>query len=389
VATQTLIAAGGVLFGVMLITALLARSEGVRRGNRLLAASLACMLSYLVALVLIGQDWLPGNPVVWILACGVALSPALVLGYVRALIRPGFALVPRDLLHLLPALCCLLIIWVGSLDGSESSKEALARARGGWPPSATSIAGIVMYLIQIAYYSRALYELYLHRARVATEFSYEEHVTLRWLRVLLGISLLLSSAGLLIALVRLVPGVELWPRSVYSMTVVLAVYYLIGFMAMSQPAIFAPDSGGEAAVAAGDGEVSQGAGEEEPKYQTSALTAELAIHYWAELQALMERERPFLDNNLRIADLAAGMDIPVHHLSQTINQHAGRSFFEFINSYRVAFAMELLDEARKSIATIAFDAGFNSESAFYRHFKKISGMTPKQYQRRPAPGLAS
>jgi len=240
VVTQTLIAGGGVLFGIMLITALLVRRDGVRRGNRLLAASLACMLGYLVALVFIGQEWLPGNPLIWVLACGVTLSPPLLLGYVRALIRPGFALVPRDMLHLLPGLCCLLLIVVGNVDGSESGKVALENARGGWPPNAVSIAGIIMYLIQIGYYSRALYELYLHRARVAREFSYEESVTLRWLRGLLLVSLLLASAGLLIALVRLVPGVELWPRSIYSMTAVLAVYYLIGFMAMSQPAIFTP-----------------------------------------------------------------------------------------------------------------------------------------------------
>ncbi len=39
--SQTLIASGGILFGLMLITALLTRGSGVRRGNRLLAASLA------------------------------------------------------------------------------------------------------------------------------------------------------------------------------------------------------------------------------------------------------------------------------------------------------------------------------------------------------------
>jgi AraC-like DNA-binding protein len=173
------------------------------------------------------------------------------------------------------------------------------------------------------------------------------------------------------------------------MTMVLLLYYLIGFMAMSQPAIFATGESGEAGSALGGGPVPEAGNGEGDRFQGSALTAEIAVQYWRQLQAHMRQERPFLDNRLRIADLATQVDMPVHYLSQTINRHAGQSFFDFVNGYRVDAARRMLEEGEKPVATIAFDAGFNSESAFYRQFKKVTGMTPRQYRRHPLAGMAS
>jgi AraC-like DNA-binding protein len=398
--TQALIASGGILFGLMLITALLVRRGGVRRGNRMLAASLACTLAYLLALIIIREEWERGRFLGPLLAASYLLSPALLLGYVRALLNTGRSLEIRDALHVLPALCFLLLILGHSINGSTIGNDAMEQARGGWPPNLISSAGILMYMVQIVYFSRALFELQAHRRRVPTQFSYEEQVTLRWLRVLVGISLLLSLVGLTIALIRLIPGIELWPRSIYSMTAVLLIYYLIGFMGMSQPAIFTVDDSPLPASAVDPVSLdnnyrnnnyrnNNNDNDNADKYGTSALTAEATAAYWRSIQTLMESEQPFLDNRLRIADLAARLDMPVHHLSQTINHCARQSFFEFINGYRVETAKQLLSAGEKPVSHITLDAGFNSDSVFYRHFKKVTGMTPKQYQRRGTPTSTS
>ena len=377
----SLVAIGGFLFGLLLVAALLLRPGGARRGNRLLAAALACNLGYLMAIVSVWQQWLPGTPLATLLGAPYLLAPALILGYVRALIRPGFSLTPAHLVHLLPLLGFVGILLQGDGAAANVSLRALEEARGGWPPNALSLASYLMYLTQIGYFTRALLELQTHRRRVAAEFSYEHKVTLRWLRLLVVVSLLLSGGGLLVSLLRLVPGFELWPRSFYSLTAVLVVYYLIGFMAMSQPAIFAPVAGPKQPGGdTGDKERPATAGES-VKYETSALSDTALAEYWAGLQTFMQRQRPYLDSKLRIADLAGQLDMPQHHLSQTINQCAGQSFFEFVNSYRIDCARKMLAGGSATITAVAFDAGFNSESAFYRHFKKITGRTPKQYQR--------
>ena len=348
----------------------------------MLAASLTCMLCLLIALVLVRQDWLPGNPMVPVLASFSLLAPALLLGYVRSLIRPGYVLGRGDFLHLLSLLGVLLAAALLGGRDSSLSNQVLQQARGGWPPNRTATLGILFYLIQVAYFGRAFYELQVHRKRILTEFSFDERVTLGWLRILIGFSLALASMGLCIALVRLLPGVELWPRSLYSMTAILAIYYLIGFMAIFQPNIFATLDRPADATAPGAGSI-PGDERERDKYETSALTAEVAAQYWELIQAHMEQKRPYLDNRLRIADLAEQLEMPVHHLSQVVNRHAGQSFFDFINRYRVALAMSMLAEGKKAVSVIAFDAGFNSESAFYRQFKKVTGKTPKQYRRGP------
>jgi AraC-like DNA-binding protein len=97
----------------------------------------------------------------------------------------------------------------------------------------------------------------------------------------------------------------------------------------------------------------------------------------------MEREQPFTDGELTIQKLAEMLSIPAPHLSQTINERLGKSFPDFINSYRVDQAKKkLLDPSLKhlSILGIAEEVGFNSKSSFNSVFKKHTGMTPSEFR---------
>lgn len=379
---QTLVSIGGILFGLMLVSALLTRRGGVSTGNRLLAAALVAMMGYLLGIICLRQGWLSPGPLLLLPVGALLLSPAFLLGYVRSLLRPGFRLGRRHLWHLAPVAAFVILV-LAPRETGVNAQQSLASAAGSWPPDSAALAGILFYILQAAYFTRAWRELQAHQHKVDEEFSYDEAVTLNWLRTLMGLSLLLAVTGLVLSLARLVPGIELWPRSLYSMTTVLVVYYLIGFMAIYQPAIFAS---GEAADRDGDSARDPGPVASDPATgagtgdESSVLPEDVTGQYWQTLCAHMDAEAPYLNNKLRIADLARELDIPLHHLSHTINRRAGASFSDFINRYRVDRAIELLAEGRQSIVNVAFDAGFNSESAFYRHFKKVTGKTPREYQ---------
>jgi AraC-like DNA-binding protein len=60
------------------------------------------------------------------------------------------------------------------------------------------------------------------------------------------------------------------------------------------------------------------------------------------------------------------------------------SFFDYLNSYRIEEAQRILRQETDPppvILTVAFEVGFNSNSAFYSAFKRSSGRTPAQYRR--------
>ena len=60
------------------------------------------------------------------------------------------------------------------------------------------------------------------------------------------------------------------------------------------------------------------------------------------------------------------------------------NFFDFVNRYRVEEVKQCLSNPAKdkdNIVTLALDAGFNSKSAFYAAFKKLTGMTPNQFKK--------
>ena len=95
----------------------------------------------------------------------------------------------------------------------------------------------------------------------------------------------------------------------------------------------------------------------------------------------MESEKPYLDGDLTLYDLAAQMQVPPHLLSQIINRQSGKSFFDFVNHYRVEDVKRRIREEahlRQTLLAIALDCGFNSKASFNRVFKKMTGLTPTE-----------
>ena len=120
------------------------------------------------------------------------------------------------------------------------------------------------------------------------------------------------------------------------------------------------------------------------RYEKSALSPELAMEYLQHLEHLMVTHKPYRKSDLKLRELAEMLDISPNHLSQVINQEAGVNFFDFVNSYRVSEAKQLLVNPvyqHYSHLAIAMEAGFNNKTSFNRIFKKQVGQTPSGYVR--------
>jgi AraC-like DNA-binding protein len=123
--------------------------------------------------------------------------------------------------------------------------------------------------------------------------------------------------------------------------------------------------------------------EPEIKYERSGLKDSDAEKYVTRLLRHMDTKKPYLDADLTIQDVAESLNIPRHYLTQVINEKLNKNFYQFINEYRVEEVKRLLvdkDFKKFTITAIAFEAGFNSKSAFNSAFKEITGITPTEYK---------
>lgn len=122
--------------------------------------------------------------------------------------------------------------------------------------------------------------------------------------------------------------------------------------------------------------------EEKPKYERSTLS-QLPVQQLIErLQAVMEEEQLYQDENLNLSALAEVLSISPHQLSELLNEKLGKNFSRYLKECRVARASErLISEPDEPILNIGFAVGFSSSSAFYAAFREIEGVPPGQYRK--------
>jgi AraC-like DNA-binding protein len=133
--------------------------------------------------------------------------------------------------------------------------------------------------------------------------------------------------------------------------------------------------------------------ENEPveKYARSGLRDDSAQYYVEKLHTLMRERKAYLDCNLTLRGLATMLNLRPHHLSQILNEQLGKSFYDYINEFRVSYAKELMTASvnpEMSVLDIAFASGYNNKVSFYNAFKRYVGMTPTRYrEEKSAPGI--
>ncbi len=95
----------------------------------------------------------------------------------------------------------------------------------------------------------------------------------------------------------------------------------------------------------------------------------------------MEQNRLYLNSELKLADMATALGVTPRTVSDCINQCKGCSFPQWVNTYRVEHAKRLLSlQPDIKIVTLCMESGFSNEATFFRIFKSLTGMTPREWQ---------
>ena len=94
---------------------------------------------------------------------------------------------------------------------------------------------------------------------------------------------------------------------------------------------------------------------------------------------LMEEQRPYLDSDLKQADVATALGVRLDEVSRCINSNAF-NFSQFVNGYRIEYAKQLmLRKPGIKMTQVAIESGFSNDTNFFRTFKAIVGMTPSEW----------
>ncbi|MCD4730821.1 MAG: helix-turn-helix domain-containing protein [Bacteroidales bacterium] len=96
----------------------------------------------------------------------------------------------------------------------------------------------------------------------------------------------------------------------------------------------------------------------------------------------MKNEKPYLNPELSLSELANSLNISRNQLSGIINQLHKINFYEFVNQYRIKEVKQLMEDPSNKhlkLISLAYDAGFNSKASFNRIFKQITNMTPSKF----------
>ena len=96
---------------------------------------------------------------------------------------------------------------------------------------------------------------------------------------------------------------------------------------------------------------------------------------------LMDDQKPYLDDNLKLQDFADLLGTNRTYIADCIKTSHGQTFTQFVNTYRIHHAKELLrKQPDKKMSAVATESGFTTESHFFRTFKTVTGMTPNEWR---------
>jgi AraC-like DNA-binding protein len=273
----------------------------------------------------------------------------------------------KVLLNLLPFLSYVVLELIASFNGIYLFKQKLF-ALG----SVDFLVADLLLVQNLLYVGFNIYILLRHQKKIKLVSSAGETVNLDWLLnfifILIIIYITWVNDALLINsfLMRLTPYI-------YTFSL-----FFLAWFALRQKAIFPVLKKTELEEIAAVLEEK----EEEQDSKPGRVEDEKRSLLYEQLLQLMEKEKLYLENELTLAQVAQRLNASIHDTSYLINHSTGSNFYSFVNKYRIEEAKRLLRSMavkKLTVLGIAFEAGFNSKTAFNTAFKKETGMSPTQY----------
>ncbi|WP_026480719.1 AraC family transcriptional regulator [Ahrensia sp. 13_GOM-1096m] len=300
--------------------------------------------------------------------------------YVRGLTSRNVGWALRDLWHLVPIAICI----VGALPylSLPEQQRTIIMTAGGDLLDPTSFIAIIFMLlawiawitILILYGVASMSRLIKHRRAVRDLYSKVDGVSLTWLHVLITIVVTFTVLVLITSVYPAFSSAELFSNKLVALFY-FCVVLVVGMFGVLQKNTM--PSWSELDTGERNGR----------RYARSALQDKDLTRIARKLDVAMQDTQLWKNPNLLLIDLANVTGVSQNNISQTLNEHLGVNFYDYVNGWRIKAACADLRSTDRSVLTISENAGFNAKSTFNAAFKKVMGQTPRQYRIAAAEGV--
>ncbi|MEP1791339.1 AraC family transcriptional regulator [Reichenbachiella sp.] len=318
--------------------------------------------------------------------CFPMLQGPFMFVYILVMIGKHGKFKPIYLLHGIPFLVFTIYFTFDFYILGSEEKLAYYKVLASEGSLAVSISEILNFYLGPIYVVWSLIKLRKHIKNIANNFSYTEEIDLSWIKhILIGLGFVWFVV-LMTSFLDVLSLSEEWGNHLIYLSLTVAVFFL-GYFGIKQQAIYVPTPAVAGASKVAETEVKAEKPTPADRYKHSGLKKEEGEEYAKKLLDYMENDRPYLNGKLSLKEVAEYLNISVNHLSQVINEQLGKSFFDFVNEYRVEEVKRLMSESKHeqfTLLAVAYDSGFNSKSSFNSIFKKMTGFTPSEYLRERA-----
>jgi len=86
------------------------------------------------------------------------------------------------------------------------------------------------------------------------------------------------------------------------------------------------------------------------------------------------------NKKIKLDDVANLTSMSNEAFCRFFKKYLNKSFFTFVNEYKINLASKLLIETNKQVSQIAYECGYESLPFFYRQFQKFMNCSPKTFK---------
>jgi len=283
----------------------------------------------------------------------------------------------RDYLHVLPSLLLLFtFLFLKALPANSSVSFLSLFEKYNWIKISF---GFLFQMLFVVYTISALRIVIRFKKQTKHYYSFNSYkISLNWLIAMIVLFFMI------IALI-IISSIVYETNNIYSDVIIFRhltevfYVYILGIWGFNQNQL---NSGTE--TVSGNNDELMIEDSTSGKYQKSGLKGDVVKNHIQTLLLCMQDSEVWKDSELSISKLANQTSIPKYHISEVLNEHLGKSFYVFVNEYRIEYAKKLLMDKKYnnwSILAIAYECGFNSKAAFNSFFKKQTQLTPSEFKK--------